>query len=159
MSEGFKTEKYDFFDFSQARISVLVGIRRIDDQNITNEDLEELKQFFNDMGKWESLMKMGISLIEDLAILPTSETVKEKYQKEFGAEKYNIELERANDNLVRAKLTLTNEECLRRSEGERGSGVQLLKEEITRQVKNVPKWRVLTKIISRIRSTREDEEP
>jgi len=30
MSEEFRTEKYDFFDFSQNRISVQVGIRRID---------------------------------------------------------------------------------------------------------------------------------
>ena len=151
MSERFKTKKYDFFDFSQGRISVLVGVRRIDDQNITNEDLEELTQFFNDMGKWESLMKMGISLIEDLGIIPISETIKENYQKEFGAENYIIELERPDERVVRVELRLTNEECLRRSGGERGSGIRLLEEEIIRQVKNVPKWRALIKIISQIR--------
>lgn len=158
MSEEFRTEKYDFFDFSQTPISVQVGIRRIDDQNITEEDLKELKQFFNDMGKWEGLMKMGISLIEDLAVLPISKTIKENYQKESGAEKYIIKFDRANENLVRAKLRLTKEECLRRSEGKRGSGVQLLKVEIIRQLKNVPKWRGLTKITSQIRSKREGEE-
>ena len=153
MSEGFRTEKYDFFDFSQAHISVLVGIRRIDDQNITDDDLKELRQFFNDMGKWESLMTAGISLIEDLGILPISERIKENYQKEFGAENYIIELERADERVVRVKLRLTNEECLRRSGGGRVSGIRLLKEEIIRQVKNVPKWRALTKIISHMSST------
>lgn len=78
MGETFKTKKYDFFNFSQVRISVLVGVRRIDDQDITNKDLKELTQFFNDMGKWENLMKTGISLIEDLGISSIGETVKER---------------------------------------------------------------------------------
>lgn len=154
MSKGFKTEKYDFFDFFQTPVSVQVGIRRVDEQNITNEDLEELGQFFNDMGKWQSLMKAGISLIEDLGIFSISETIKETYQKEFGAENYIIELERADERVMRVKLRLTSEECLRRSEGKRDS-MQLPEEEIIRQVKNVPKWRALSKVISQIRSTRQ----
>lgn len=46
MSEGFKTKKYDFFEIRGVRIYVHVGIRRTDDQYISSEDLEELKQFF-----------------------------------------------------------------------------------------------------------------
>jgi len=153
MSEEFKTEKYDFFDFEQRRISVGVGIRRVDEQNITDGDIEELRQFFNDIGKWESLMKTGISLIEDTGITSISETIREKYQKEIGPEKYNINIERVeNGYLARASLSLTREECLKRSQGRSDSGIQLPLEEIVEPVRNITKWRTLIKTINQVGS-------
>lgn len=106
------------------------------------------------MGKWESLMKTGINLIEELGILSINETIKEKYQKEFGAENYIIKHKKANGRIVDVSLRLTKAESLRRSRGEREL-FELPTEEVTRQLKNIPKWRVLSETISQMRSTKQ----
>lgn len=142
------TEKYEFYfyrpkDRFEREKSVLVNIATVERRNFTDEDISELKGFFNDMGKWENLTKAGKSLLEELGI---STKVEEQQKREFGYEKYRVKLVKEEDRVV-GRITLTPEESLRRTKGDRDRG-DLSLEEIIEQVKNVPKWQILKKAIS-----------
>lgn len=144
----FKTKKYEFYfyhpkDRREIKTVVRVNIATVEGRNFTDGDISELKKFFSDMGKWEKITKAGKSLLEDLGLVTK---VEEQGKIEFGFEKYNVELEKKNHR-VYVRITLTKEESLRRTKGDRDRE-ELSLEEIVEQVKNVPKWQRLQKAVS-----------
>jgi len=150
----FKTEKYDFYFFLEkdARMrakNVGVNVATVERRNFTNEDVRELKEFFKDMGKWETFVKAGKSLLEDLGIKTKSE---KEDEKEFGFEKYEVKFEKKYER-VTVTIKLTPKESLRRTRGNTPRAVLHL-EEIVEQIKNVPKWKTLKKVILELKKHR-----
>ena len=143
---NFETEKYKFWfyqgkTFEDLKV-VLVDIKTVSRRDFTDEDLNELKGFFKDMGKWENFVKAGKGLLEDLGI----STKAKKKHEEFGHEKYEVRLEKekGREDRVLVRIALTSEGSARRTGGDRVLA-KLPLEEIIEQVKNVPKWQTLTK--------------
>lgn len=139
-----ETEKYRF-EFIQEQITVLIKIKLTEElaqtRDVTDEDVEEIKKFFEDIGKWETLLKTGINFLSDLEIIQVSEETQRYYQKEFSPEKYRIEVNKLSYWLIKARVHLSGEERHRRSGGE----PQLLVDEVYKQVKNIPKWKSFIK--------------
>lgn len=145
--EHFETEKYRFY-FRRLRTPalerspVIVDISSIERREVTDKDKHELEEFFGDMGKWESFVEVGKSLLQDLGI-PLE--IKEKERREFGVEKYKKDFEIIKrDESIMVTINLTDEESSRRAWRARG---MLSVEEIREQLKNVPKWQILKKTI------------
>ena len=153
VNETIRIEKH-VLRIEQSKDLVTVSIQRIDKQNITEIDIQELQQLFNDMGKWENLMKTGINFLTELGITPIDGINKEFSQREFGAEKYNGKVEREKDSsgneIVKVIFGLTEDELHRRENQKMKTS--LSEEEIKEQVQNIPKWRMLTKTINQLRA-------
>ena len=154
--EYFESAKYRFY-FSQApttvhlcRIYVNIFVVPIEvRRKVTNEDKNELEEFFEDMGKWEIFVKAGKGLLRDLGI-PIE--IEKEEKTEFGAEKYEKVLEKAEDNEgIKVTINLTAKESLRRSKGD-SEYKALSIDEILQQVKNVPKWQTLKKAMLELKS-------
>ncbi|MCK4952889.1 hypothetical protein KAS14_03825 [Candidatus Bathyarchaeota archaeon] len=152
-NETVRIEKH-VLSIEQSKDLVIVNIQRIDKQNITDIDIQELQQIFNDMGKWENLMKTGINFLNELGITPITRINKEFYQREFGAEKYNGKVEREKDpsgnEIVKVIFELTEDELHRRENQKMKTS--LSEEEIKEQIQNIPKWRMLTKTINHLKT-------
>jgi len=149
--EYFKTEKYEFYfyhpkDRFERKTVVQVNIAAVERRNFTDRDISELNKFFNDMGKWERITEAGKSLLEDLGL---ATKVEEQGKIESGYENYNVKLDKKDDR-VNVRITLTKEESLRRTKGDSYRG-ELSLEEITEQVKNVPKWQTLKKTLGELK--------
>lgn len=149
--ESFETEKYEFHFYQDERFgrtnTVKANVVTVEGRDLTNDDLSELKLFFDDMGKWENLSITTKNLLEDLGIISKKGT--EEPKKKFGSEKYNIEMQ-DKDDFVMITIRFTPEERRRRTREGRQSEELSLKE-ITEQVKNVPKWQMLKKTLSDLR--------
>ena len=149
----FQIEKH-VLSFEQLNELVIVTIQRSDKKSITDVDIQELQQIFNDMGKWENLMNTGMNFLTELGIIPITKIDKEQRQREFGAEKYNGRVEKGKDSagneIVKVIFGLTEDEIHRRENLKLNTS--LSEEEIKDQVKNVPKWRTLTKTINQLKA-------
>ena len=148
----FETEKYEFYfyqgkDMREHAKNVIVNIGTVERREFTNEDVRELKEFFKDMGKWETFVKAGKSLLKDLGIKTKSE---KEDEKEFGFEKYEMKFEKKYER-VTVTIKLTPTESLRRTRGDTPHAVVPPLEEIVEQTKNVPKWKTLKKVISELK--------
>jgi len=144
--EHFETEKYRF-DFRRLRRQVperspvIVDIQPIGRREVTDKDMHELEEFFGDMGKWESFVEVGKSLLQDLGIPLEIE----EERREFGVGKYKKDFAKTDhDESIMVTLNLTAKESLRRATRARG---MLPIEEIREQLKNVQKWQTLKKTI------------
>lgn len=147
----FKTEKYDFYFYQGKNAmgrakNVIVNVAMIDREKFANGDVRELKEFLKVMGKWENFVKAGKSLFRDLGIRTKSE---KEDEKQFGFEKYQMKFERKNER-VTVTMKLTPKESLRRTGGDTEYAA-LFAEEIAEQIKNVPKWKRLKKVISELK--------
>jgi hypothetical protein len=114
---------------------------------VAENDENELRLFFNDMGKWENLRTSLRNLLDDLGM--TSRKGTEETMKEFGLEKYGVEWDK-NAECVMIEVRLSPDERHRRSNGEKKSAEFSLIE-VTEQVTNIPKWRLLKKTLSDFR--------
>ncbi|MFX0203661.1 MAG: hypothetical protein ACFFCW_46780 [Candidatus Hodarchaeota archaeon] len=141
----FETEKYVFW-FSQLEKIVRIKVATFERREFTDEDISELEEFLADMGKWETFVKVGKSLLEELGIKTKSE---KELEKEFGFEKYQIIKFKKEDYPVEIIMDLTTKEIHARER--RKTRTTLSKEEIMEQIKNVPKWQTLKKTISELK--------
>ena len=117
-------------------------------RDITEQNMGELKDFFRDMGKWETFVKAGKELLEDIGIGKKSE---KESEKEFGFGKYEMSFER-REEIVMVTVKLTPKESRRRTRGSTSSAIVPPLEEIAQQIRNVPKWQTLRKAISDLKS-------
>jgi len=149
---AFQTEKYRF-EFVQEREFVLIKIKLVEPlahrRDITDEDVKEIENFLDDVGKWETLVKTGINLLSDLEIVQISEETKRYHQREFGAEKYRIEVRKSSNWHIDATIELSREERHRRGDRE----VQLPVDEVFKQIQNIPKWKSFIKASRLLRQT------
>jgi len=150
--EPLKTEKYRFC-FKLLRVPVterspvIVDTYLIERRKVTDEDIHELEEYFDDMGKWENFVKAGKSLLQDLGI-PIK--IEKEEKREFGVEKYEKQLEKTDyDKSIMVTIKLTAKEISRRSA--RSKNVMLPPKEIREQLKNVPKWQTLKKTLSELK--------
>jgi len=145
--ESFETEKYSFHFYKDEHFrrtnALKAHVATVEQRNMTEDDLKELKLFFGDIGKWENLSIAIRNLLKDLGIIIREGT---EPMKEFGSEKYNIEWQ-MNHEFALITIRLAPEERRRRTEVDR-QPVELTLKEITEQVKNVPKWQVLKRTLS-----------
>lgn len=141
----FETEKYVFW-FYQKDLGVGIGIAPIErPREVTDEDVKEIQNFLKDMGKWENFVQALKSLLEDLEISKKL-GVESGIKKDFGFEKYEVTYWKERDH-IKVAINLTSLESLRRTKGAT-QYARLPLEEITEQVKNIPKWQLLKRVIS-----------
>jgi len=144
--EGIQTEKYEFADFEQADSGISFNVVPIERRDVADDDKEEIEAFLKDLGKWESLVRAGLNLLSELKIIQVDETTLRNYEKEFGNEKYRVNVQRdSSDRHLRVHMRLSREERHRRA----SSFLQV--QEIYDQLKNAPKWRVFKKAMQLIR--------
>jgi hypothetical protein len=148
--EEIQTERYRFTDFRQSDRGMSFNVVKIEGEDFTEDDRGAIEVFLTDLGKWESLVKAGLNLISELRIVPVDETILQNYQKEFGSEKYSINVQiGTSGQFLDVYMRLSREERHRRT----GTGVSsfLQVQEIYDQLKNVPKWRAFKKAMQLIR--------
>jgi len=147
--EDIQVESYKFTNFEQSENRVSFRVATIEGRDLTTDDRDMLEAFLDDIGKWESLVKAGLNLLFELSIVQVDETTLQKYQKEFGSEKYTRNIGR--DSLGRylyVHVRLSRDERHRRE----GTGLDstLQVQEIYDQLNNVPKWRAFKKAVELI---------
>lgn len=143
LDNTFETEEYKL-SFEQRTYDVLISVCRVDGRDITDDDINNVKGFFEDIGKWETLIRSAINLLEDLNIVKVDERTKGYFRKEFGKEKYILEeMDVPRWETCRFSIRLDpKERHLREARNQNGI---LSVEEIILQIKNIPKWKNLTK--------------
>lgn len=145
----FETEKYRFWFYQDKdKWIVYVDVATVEGRDITDEDVAELNDFFMDMGKWETFVKAGKSLLGDLGVYAKGE---KEHEKEFGIEKYVIPTFEKKKSRLAVTIKLKPEESLRRTKGDTKWDV-LPVGEIVEQIKNVPKWQTLRKAVLELKS-------
>jgi hypothetical protein len=148
--EEIQTEKYKFTDFEQTDSGISFNVVTIEENDVTEDDREEIEAFLNDLGKWESLVKAGLNLLSELKIVQVEEITLQNYQKEFGSEKYRVNVQRGRfGRHLRVNVYLSIEERHRRAGTGDSSVLQV--QEIYDQLKNIPKWRAFRKAMQLIR--------
>lgn len=152
-TNNLETEKYEFYwyqgeDIRRHPKNVTVKVRTIEGRDITEQNLGELKDYFRNMGKWETFVKAGKELLEDFGIGTKSE---KEHEREFGFDKYEMDFERREEQLT-VTIKLTPKESRRRTRGSTSSATVPPLEEIAQQIRNVPKWKTLRKAISELKS-------
>jgi hypothetical protein len=157
--QDFETEKYLFYIYKiQSRRnaveredigSVGVNVAYLDKHTEQQIKVEEIKELLKDMGKWETVVKAGKSLLEDFGITEKSETENEE---EFGYEKYTMKYSQDRKS-VYVIIGLTQEESLRRSKGDYRQ-LKPSEKEIAEQIKNIQKWQKLRRAISEVSALR-----
>ena len=148
--EEIQTENYKFTNFEQSDSGVSFNIVTIEGIDVTDDYKEEIEAFLDELGKWESLVKAGLNLISELKIAQIDETTLQNYQKEFGSEKYRVNVQRGRfGRRLVVHAYLSREERHRRE----GTGISsvLQVQEIHDQLKNVSKWRAFKKAMQLIR--------
>lgn len=144
--EGIKTEKYKFVGFEQSGNHMFFFVVPVEGRDIASGDEGEIRDFLEELGKWESLIKAGLNLLSELKIVQVDDTTLQNYQKEFGSEKYRVDIQRDTmHERLRVSIYLTAEERHRREGVGLGSTLQV--QEIYDQVKNVPKWRAFKNVL------------
>jgi len=144
--ERFETEKYLFW-FYELKRAVGIGIVPIErNRKITDEDVNEIKEVFGSMGKWEVVVETGKSLLKDLGIIKKSEN---DAKREFGFEKYDIKYN-IKEEEIKVEIRLKPDESLRRTRRDSNRAIPFI-EEILEQIKNIPKWQKLEKTLSELK--------
>lgn len=154
--ERFETEKYKFL-FAEIKNIVAVWIMSNIGVDLNKNDEREINAFFVDMGKWETLERVGLNLVHDLGLAEIEEETLKKYDREFGRGKYEFKIDpkKTRHDRIVGYFSLSREERLRRSGGVSGASMKLPLEEIVSQVRNINKWRAFQKAIRLILSTKE----
>lgn len=65
----------------------------IEGRDVTNDDKKKIKAFLDELWEWESLIKAGLNLVSELKIIQVDQTTLQNYHKEFGREKYRVNVE------------------------------------------------------------------
>ena len=104
------------FRLHETNFSVIVEAMFTDKRSLKKKDIDELEEFFKDLGKWEAFIKTGKGMhtyarewLEHLGF-GTKKEDHEQYQICFDADK-------RDDRVVNATIRLKPEECLLRSKG------------------------------------------
>lgn len=145
--EEFQTESYRFVNFHQIGLNVIFEVVPIEGRDVTDDDRTKINEFLHELGKWENVVKAGLNLLSDLTVIQVEQSILQSYEKEFGIEKYAVNIEIAS---LRQRLTvitrLSREERHRREATETSPVFRV--QEIYDQVKNIPKWRALQKAMN-----------
>ncbi len=143
MKTDFETERYKFY-FEQSEDKVLLFVSTIERRDFMDSDVKYVEEFFEDMGKWETLLRSSIDLLGALNIISLDDKIKESLKQEFGQEKYvikQLEQDYSEPEIRRFRISLSaSERHLREA---RQEGIKLEIREIRQQAENVRKWRNL----------------
>jgi len=151
---SFRVEDY-VFSFNQNRISVGLGVKKLNGADMTEEDKKIIQSYLEDMGKWEKAIESVSQLLNEIGLVASRPAFKETYQAEFGKIRYDIHVSQKpgslNRGVLEGNIDLTYEERERRrlvTKASPGQDIQLTVDEVEQQAKNVLKWRSLKKFLS-----------
>ena len=136
--DSIELDKYRFL-FTETKLSVIVETMFADKRTIENKDMNEMREFFRDLGKWEMLSETSRTMLQDLGI----ELKKEEQRKKpfrYGQYKMRYKKDKKDDRVVFVTISLTPEECLLRTEGNL-TQLKLPCKDVEAKIKNVPKWK------------------
>jgi len=136
------------FTFEQKGVSVVFRAVTITGRDMTENDAEWIKVYLYDMGKWETVIKTAVNFAIDTGMADIKTEVAKKYELEFDAKKYDIQLLNMRHEVLEGIVGLLTEERRRRSGGEMGQEVRLPLDEIVEQARNIQKWRNLRRTLS-----------
>jgi hypothetical protein len=123
------------FDVGTRGPIVTFSAVRIDRTDPSPDDERLIKEYLEDLGKWEVVIKAFSNLLGEAVSKPPPSI------KTFSPGAYRIEA-KVDEEYVRGTISLAKEERWRRREG------SLSIDEILPQLKNVDKWRNLQRAIS-----------
>jgi hypothetical protein len=136
MSDEIVIDNFVLKNFKQQAQKVTCEVGRGSIPWIKDEQAKYLRKVLEDIGKWESARK----LMGDLGL------AKEEAANDFQYVKYEVNLHIKDPEYVDGfSFTLPPEEVKRRSKNydEQDTKVELKKEEIMQQLRNISKWRNL----------------
>ena len=145
--EEFQTESYKFVNFHQSGSNVIFEVVPIEGRDVTDDDRTKINEFLRELGKWENVVKAGLNLLSDLTVIQVKQSILQSYEKEFGIEKYTVNIEIASLHQRLTVITRLSREERHRREATETSPV-FRAQEIYDQVKNIPKWRALQKAMN-----------
>jgi hypothetical protein len=155
-----KIDDYRFFDFSSLPDnSIVFSVESFYGKELTQKDVDAVREILADMGKWENLVKGGLTLLSDLRIININQTELQTYDKPVGAELYDPEVHIASGScnyLITVNFRLAVEERHKREERQvkiyhRLDNIPLITvEEISGQVCNIAKWKAFKKTLETI---------
>ena len=160
MSEDIQIEKYVFYEFREDAVSVIFRVKRFNNKHMEEEDKNRISELFGYMGKWETLLKPCIQLINDLDISVGKE-VRKDYEQPFGREKYCFDFSKPKrDRAMNADpsrpsyqpLHIEIQVNLTDAEKQIREDSKPCQEEIKNQLKNIPKWMDLIKTVDLVKS-------
>jgi hypothetical protein len=103
----------------------------------------EIESFLEDMGKWETLRDTSLNILHDIGLMREEDQTKQFY----GRDKYKINYDELKlTNIVVGEIILKEQEKNCRPPSEQN--VDSLCVEISDQIRNIPKWRDLRKLLA-----------
>jgi len=152
MPEEIVLGNYKFSDFTISNSStVCFKATNNNSSYATQEDSEFIKdEINNNLGKWESVIKTGIHVFAELGIIQPEQTTLQNYEKSFGMELYECKVSLSlRDNCIWVSISLTQGELQKRQGANVSPIIQI--QEITNQMRNIPKWRAFGKTMKIIK--------
>ena len=107
----------------------------------------EIESFLEDMGKWETLRDTSLNILHDMGLMGEAD---QATLKTYGRDKYRINYEelRQTDIVVGEIILTEQEKNCRNSE----QNVDSLCVEISDQIRNIPKWRELRRLLAALKA-------
>jgi len=151
---SFRAGDYEF-TFEQEKVSVAFRAVTVTGRDVQKNDAEWIKAYFEDMGKWETVVKTMMNLAIDTGIADIKSETAKKYEVEFDAKNYEIESLEARHAILGGTIYFSPEERRRRSGRNPFQEIQLPLDEILDQARNVQKWRNLKRTLSLLSSLKQ----
>lgn len=119
---------------------------------INSEDIEIIKKLiFENLGKWENLVKTSFQLFYELGIIDRSKDLAQNYKQPSGLELYecpSAEWDNMN-HCIWVSIALNQEEYEKRRANHVSPIMEL--EEIESQLSNIPKWLDFQKTLKNVK--------
>jgi hypothetical protein len=138
-------DNYRFQNFSLAgNTTINFTAETIEGRDITETDSQTVRGIFNDLGKWESLIRTGLHMLSDLRITQIEQSTLQSYEKPCGIELYEVGIGRGSLGLrLDCSIHIKLEERHKREQLNVSPIFSV--EEITSQLTNIPKWKAFEK--------------
>jgi len=129
---------------------VYVAAYRADTKDISSEDRPALNAIFGDMGKWEALTGAGIILLAEVGAINPPPTPVPRYSPSKYTLTQDTQVGRFESRIGYFVGLSSDERNYREASNPQGGSTSLTVEEIASQLRNVPKWQSLGKVIGLI---------
>lgn len=145
--ERFETKECVFL-IQQVENQVRVRVGSTQGLDLNADDQRNVESYMDDLGKWEELVRAGVSFFGDNMVNSTGVDISSPYNL-IPREEYNFTYTR-DRGVITVFIRLSSEERLIRT-GAVGANLRLPLEEVAPQIKNVLKWRSFIRAVKYIK--------
>lgn len=113
------TLSVEFYELTFEQHGSLVGLRATtkSHRDMTPEDLDWIRGYFEDMGKWEKILSTFLQFVSDAGILTPNPDVMKKYDKDYDSNRYELKVARVKRDTIEGEIFLSPGENSRSAVG------------------------------------------